>query len=276
MIEKKFILYSIFFTLVISLTSVVFQYFEIPYLFYVWEIAVDFRIVALFGFLFFLYKKKNFNISFDLIKIHSWNWKINFELFFTPIFIYLVIIGIGYVVKLLIPNQVENELTSVLAALFDIPAIYVFSITTILLEEIFFRSVLLNSLSEIQSQSRAVIISSLIWGFFSLTDNINFEQVGLENFILVFISKFSIGVFCSFLYLRYSSLWAGYSFRIGLMLASSLSVSSIVIDSDPFFTTESTFFVAEGWIFSAILLLIAFLVVKRSVPPKLVVERPDF
>ncbi len=276
MSESKFLLYFIFFALVISLISLIFQYFEIPFLFYIWEITLDFRLIALVGFLFFLYKEKHFSISLESINIHNWNWKVNVGLFFFPLIIYIVVIGVGYVFKLLIPNQVENKLTLVLASLFDIPAIYVFSVTTIFLEEIFFRYILLNSLFKFQSQLRAIFISSLVWSFFSLTDNINFEQFGVENFSVLLFSKFSIGVFCSFLYLRYLTLWVGYSFRIGLMLTSSLLLRSIVIDSDPFFTTKSTFFVAEGWLFSLILLLVAFFVVKQSNSPKFPVISPDF
>lgn len=263
MIERKYLLTFSASMIVVSLIFGMLSYFRIPYQFYLWEIFFEGKILISVMIIFFFYKKKWIRFGRDQFSMLSFNLRKNIALFFLPLLLYSFSIAIGLTTKDVSLNKPENAATLILATLFDIPAIYVFSVTTVFIEELIFRGMILQSFRNSHSIIRAMLFSSLLWTIFVLNEIVGIDDANLLSIVVVTFFFFSIGFFASALFLRNRSIIPGYSLRIGLITLTPIALSSRIVEADAFFQTSSLFFYSEGIITSVLLIGISYVLVKQ-------------
>ena len=274
MIEQKYFRLSVIVIICISVLAGVLSHFQISYQFYVWELFIDTKIIALLFLLLFLYKKKAVQFTNSKLLLLNWSWAKNIYCFFFPLFLYAVSIIAGILFKEVSLNKIDNAPTLILATVFDIPAIFVFSATSILIEEFFFRGFILTTIQQLRSQWQTIILTNLLWVVFSISEIIGSEEISLLKFITVALFFLSIGILCTVLVGKYTSIWFGYSLRVGFVTLSPIIVTSLLSESDVFFTTESFFFNAEGLIISVLILTVGFILLRTiRISPKILEEK---
>lgn len=217
-----------------------------------WEIFVDIKIVLLPLFLLFLRKKGKFRFSSAFLR--KWDVKKNLFWFFIPLVLYILTFLVGLLVGEVSVDIPENAETLILATIFDIPAIFVFSVTSIFIEEIFFRGVLVNSFEKHYGKLKTIVITSVLFAFFNLSEVVSYEARSLLTVSLLVIYFLSVGTLTSVLVLKYHTVWLGYSFRIFLATVPMLILPSFLVDSDSFFKTKNFLFFSEGLFFSLLVL----------------------
>ncbi len=259
MIEHKSLRFTIIIVICISVLFGILSNFKIQYQFYLWELFVDTKIIALMLLLLFLHKKNTLQYLNIKLLLSNWNFKKNIAFFFLPLFFYATSIFVGLLFKETSLNKLDNTSTLILATIFDIPAIFVFSMTSILVEEIFFRGFILSTILQKRSLTNSIILTNLLWVVYSVSEIIGIEEINVIKFILLLLFFLSVGILCSAVTERYRSIWFGYSLRVGLITLTPIVITTLLSDSDSFFTTESLIFNAEGMIVSFILLLSSFI-----------------
>lgn len=256
MIETTSLRLTFIYVLALSIFFALLSYFNISYQFYIWEIFVDVKIVLLVLFLLFLRKKGKYRFSGSVLK--KWNLKKNFLWFFIPLVFYTFIAIVGVIVGEVSVDIPENAETLLLATIFDIPAVFVFSVTSIFIEEIFFRGVLVTSFEQIYGSEglsdkiKTISITSVLFVFFNLSEVISTNSRSAISVTLLVMYFFSIGILTSILVLKYRTIWFGYSFRIFLSTVPTLILPSFFVDSDLFFRTKNFLFFSEGLLFSSL------------------------
>jgi hypothetical protein len=161
-------------------------------------------------------------------------------------------------------NKLDNAVTLILATLFDIPAIYVFSATTILIEEILFRGVLVSSFQLSFSPGWGTFISSALWTLWSINEILAVEPITVLILISLLLFFLSLGFLLSALVKKYQSIWPGYSFRIGVMTLTPITLTSQLVESDSFFSSTSSIFIAEGLLISILTTCVSILLLKKK------------
>ncbi len=264
MIEQNKIFRIISYLILISLIFGLLSFLKIQYQFYVWEILIDLKIVAVFGLFYLSYRKKELIFVPSQLSFFSFDWKQNILLFFVPLCIYAVTIGIGIASSEVKINKMDNAATLVLATIFDIPAIYVFSITSIFIEELIFRGILLKSFERSFGVFRSIFLTSTIWAIFMLTDIVGTETIDLSLSGIFALFFLSLGILLSIVSLWKGNVWLGYSLRIGLITITPIVLISRINESDSFFTTDSMFYTAEGLIVTLTSGVIAMIIYLKS------------
>jgi membrane protease YdiL (CAAX protease family) len=262
MIDHKAVRFVIISVSIISIIFGILSYFKIHYQFYVWEIFVDLKILSLLLILFWLKRKNLYQFFFDNLHLRNWDVKKNLFWFVFPVLNYVVVIISGLISRQMHIEYSDNAVTLILAAVFDIPAIYVFSATSILIEEIFFRVLLFDSLRAQKSFWFSAIVTSLMWCLFSATEIINLDASTLLEYLSVASYFVATGLFCTIVVARYKSVWVSYSFRIGVVSLTSLILPSLFVEADSFFGTKLTLFFAEGFIVSSLMIVSVYFVGK--------------
>ncbi|HAP37008.1 MAG TPA: hypothetical protein DCQ28_14170 [Bacteroidetes bacterium] len=272
MIERQYFRLTFVIIICISILSGILSYFQIPYQFYVWELFIDSKILALMLLLIFLNRKKAIQIASVKLLLLNWSWKKSIIYFSLPILLYVIVIAAGLLFNGVLLNKLDNSTTLILATLFDIPAIFVFSATSILIEEIFFRGFLHSTMQQFRPQWQAIILISFVWVVYNFSEIIGIEEVNLLKGIIVVSFYFSIGVFCSVLVSKHNSIWFGYSLRVGLITLAPVIVTSLLSESDAFFSSESFLFFTEGAIVSVLLLAIGYILFRSNIVGSTIVE----
>lgn len=235
------------------------NYFEIQTQFYIWEILIDLKTISLVLLLAIFSKRQNWKMGFlPLIKI--WNTYKNFLFFFLPVVLVGVVVIVGIIFNKIEYSAVENTATLILTTLFDIPSIFVFSVTTFLIEELVFRGFIFAQFQKNSSIWYSFVASSLIWTLYSLSDiPPYFVKSDGSQFILIFLYLFSIGFFSSSVYFLTQSIWCSYSFRVGTITLIPLVLTLLSGENDSFFVTEQYLFYGNGILFSSILLYLSII-----------------
>lgn len=248
-------------TILSSIVVSIVSYFGLPYQVLIWEFFIDLRILVLIGII-LIYQKK---IKIDFLPILKgkfvFQWETNLFFFFYGFFVIILNSFVGLLFKGIKFDTLENWETILLGIVFDIPAVYFFSLSTILFEELFFR-IILPALTEHHSVKTQALHSSLLWMVYSLPVIFAAEHNLIQIFLFMLYS-FTTGIFLFSLSKRYQSVWISYTFRIGVVSYSTIMLSSIVIDSDTFFTAKSPYFSLEGIGVSLFLLLSALFLLKK-------------
>jgi membrane protease YdiL (CAAX protease family) len=266
MIEKKLLYRFILYIFISSFFFGVLSYFKLQFQFYLWEFFVDLKIVTLVAVVALFYKRKEIVFgSNELLLIH-FDWKQNTTIFFAPVLVYILTIVLGLFSNQMTINKLDNAVTLVLATMFDIPALYVFSATTVLIEEILFRGVLLSSFQRSNSIILTALFSSIVWSLFIGSEIFSVEELNLLKVSMLLLFFFSLGLFLSMLFNRFHSIWPGYSFRIGIITLTPITLTSQLVESDSFFSSSSVIFISEGIMVSMLLIgaSIPFLMKKRA------------
>jgi membrane protease YdiL (CAAX protease family) len=257
MIEKIFLRRSLLILLVISALFALLSSYSIRFQFSVWELFIDAKIVTAAVFFFAAWKKQWIVIAPEHFPFLRFDWRSNTALFFAPVLFYLFPIAAGFTSKNVSLNPLENAATLVLGTLFDIPALFVFSATSVFIEEVMFRGILFRSLRENISVPMALVLTNVVWMLFCLSEIFSVPDITILKSLVIGFFFFSIGLFCSALTAKYNSIWQGYSFRVGIIALTPILLTSFLAESDSFFTTESILFAADGVLVSLLLCMVA-------------------
>ncbi len=242
------------FVVAVTVVFSLLQYYQIPYQFYFWEIFIDLKIFSLLVFLLFRWKRDNLPFQWESSGILQWHWKGNFLWFFFPAMVLIMVGFVGFILNQVKPENLDNSSTLILQTIFDVPAIFVFSLSSIFVEELFFRSIMFRTQLHHRSVIHSGLINAMFWTIYYLPEIISLENKAIHILIFVALFIFSYGFLLCIVMWRNATLWYGYTFRIGLLVILPLFITSNFIDSDSFFATNSAFFNAEGIIFSLVFL----------------------
>jgi membrane protease YdiL (CAAX protease family) len=257
MIERKDLFHITASVVLVSILFGLLGYLKIPFQYYLWEILIDLKAAALAAIFIIGYKKRTVTLTAHQFTLLNFDWKRNIALFFVPILFYAITIGAGSAFSEVKVNTLDNAVTLILATLFDIPAIYVFSATSILLEELIFRGILLQSFERAYGLLSSIFITSGLWTLSMASDLSGMENVTLLSVFTLLFFFLTAGGLLSLLSLWKGNVWLGYSMRIGLVTLTPIILTSLLNESDSFFETDSLFFVSEGICVSLIAFLFA-------------------
>jgi len=250
--------------LLITAAASVLSFFSFSFQFYVWEFYLDGRLLVLSGIAYAAWKKGWLSVTAELLTLQRFAIVRNILLFLLPLLMYAIPVAAGYFLKELKIEAMDNAVTIVLATLFDLPAIYVFSATTILLEELLFRNILLRSFRSQFGEGRGVLIAVVIWTIYCIPEVLAVKELPVKG-AMILVLYFSVtGFFCSALFLSFSSVWAGYSFRTGITALTPILITSVLTESDSFVTTSSVLYGAEGIIVSLLMLVTGIVIYRRT------------
>lgn len=245
------------FVVALSILFSLLQYFLIPYQFYFWEIFVDLKSVSLIIFILIVLKSRYLNFRWESSGIFNWNWSGNILWFLFPVVALLASLASGYFLTEVKTGELDNTATMMLQALFDIPAIFVFSLTTIFIEELFFRSFLFQQQIQKQPIDQCVLINSILWTIYCVPDLFSLDVSSTVNIGVTVFFIFSTGILLNILWWKNTTLWYGYSLRVGISSFYSMIITSNFAESEPFSKTDSLFFYAEGVTISLIFMISA-------------------
>lgn len=255
---------NIIFIAILSLVFGIAAFLEIPYQFYLWELFIDVRILFLIAYLIFLSARKEINLFPQTLPQFSFYWKQNVAFFFSLVPIYAIITVVGLLFGKVSIAKMDNAMTLILATAFDIPAAFVFSLTSVFIEEYFFRGFILTSFLLKYSNVRASVFSSLLWVIFCLSEIIPTDKIHWLSLLSNTLYFFSMGIICSALFSRYKTIWPGYSLRIAVISLTPIILSSQLVEADAFFRSDSSLFMADGFLTSAAFLLTAGYFLKKT------------
>ncbi len=210
--------------------------------FYVWEFPIDLKSTFLGILCYYFRKKIQEEFVFAKIGLDRWDWGANLLAFFSPLVLLTLLIIAGYFFKTILYRGVENSAAFLLATLFDIPAIYFFSITTILLEEIIFRGFILNAISKKENIFIASLLASGLWALMSFSSVFQKADLSLTSILLGYMELISLGFACSALFFSTRSIWSSYSYRIGFMVFSAALLSEGRSETNSLFRANSATF----------------------------------
>jgi membrane protease YdiL (CAAX protease family) len=264
MIGKPFLASTAIALLMISGFFTLLSAFSIPFQFYLWEFYFDGKTLAVAGLIFTLWKRGRISFTADQFVFIRFDWRKNVWIFFAPVLFYALPIAAGYFFKEVSIVPLDNAATLILGTLFDIPAIFAFSVTSVLLEEVLFRGITFHSFRRHYTLRNALIFSNALWTAYCIPEIITIPDLTLLLGGVAGLFFFSLGLFCSVVSLRSTSLWVGYSFRIGLVSLTPILLTSIVAESDSFFTASSPVFIAEGILVSVAMLTASMFILQKE------------
>jgi len=248
---------------IVSAAAAVAAYFGLPIQITVWEIPVDGRIAVLIAALVWLRRKGAFNPELSSFGVTGWRLKPAIHWFLAPIAVLLVPAFIGMAAGGVSFKPLDNPETLLLGALFDIPAVYVFSAFTLLIEEAVFRSLLFRSELQRRSPLRALQFTSVLWLLYCLADITGTEGISLPGFAASVMFFFSSSLLWTALANSYRTIWYSYSFRIGLAVFNPILLTSMLFENDAFFAANGILFISEGILVSIIMLSISFILWRK-------------
>ncbi len=232
--------------------------------FYLWEFKLDLGTIAIAILALLLCRKLRLTHSFASIGIGRWNWRDNAIAFCSPLVLLAGLIGMGLIFRGVTYQGVDNTLTFLLTILFDIPATLFFSISLVLVEEITFRGFIFSLFSKTKGFFLSALLSSALWGFYSLFDLVRTQNLNWSTILAQFVSASSAGFLCSALFIFSGSIWSSYAFRMGLLTFSSALISMGQDESNTFFISKYPSFSNSGLVLSVLNLLLAFVLVQTS------------
>jgi len=229
----------------IAISSIVCAVLRIPVETRLWEFPIDFRIVAAFALVLFS-ARGNLSASIEPLGLRKWSWRYFSLAFCAPAVLLLSVILIGFAAKTVEFQGVENTLTFWLSAVLDLPAFFFFSLTTIFLEEVIFRGMIVNKLAAERTYFSAIAISSVLWAVLRIADAQDSGAGVLSSVMVRFLYYSILGTLLCQIYSIYGSIWITYSFRVGLATFSSLLLSSADSEVNSLFTANTAQFDHHG------------------------------
>ena len=208
--------------LLVTLLSLLAVILVVPTEFHVWEIPIDVRIIAFICIPILLYSVDFLRRRLLQFGISKWRWKSNVAAFSLPIAFFAVIIITPQFWGKDVWDDLGNSPTTMLAALLDVPALYVVSLAVVLFEEILFRGFLLREIRERQNVILSIGLTTLIWVVASSEKIFQAGDTSTLSLASGFVYLASVGLASSAIFCHTNSIWNCYSYRIGLQVVSSL------------------------------------------------------
>jgi membrane protease YdiL (CAAX protease family) len=236
--------------------------------FYVWELLLEGKTIALALLFFGILKPGVWKTEARERGVFAWSFVKSAGAFMIPVMISGATLGAGLLLKKVSFADPENGATLLLTMVFDIPAVFIFSVTTVFVEEYIFRGYVVTEFTKTGSPGAGLVISSVLWAVYAGVEVLPLDEFSWVSAGLLVLYYIAIGVGASALYGISRSLWVSYAFRIGVMTVTPVLLSGVTGVTDAFFTTENIFFYGDGIIPSAVLLLLFltayFVVIKKS------------
>ncbi|HKZ41794.1 MAG TPA: CPBP family intramembrane glutamic endopeptidase [Candidatus Hodarchaeales archaeon] len=252
--------------ILISLASTALVLFGFRAQIEIWEFGVDLKVVAFA--IMVTYFGTKYRLDFGKFGLNRWNPQINIAAFLSPLPLLAIVVASGILLGSSHYSGVENSLTFLLANVIDIPAVYFFSITIVLLEEIIFRGVVFDLIFQNRDNLKSIFFSALIWAVANLDGLAQIPRATVLLLVSEFLFIVAVGVVCSSLYCLSDSVWPGYSFRIGMRIYCSALLLPTGSAMDAFFTTNSPILSSNGLLLSMLSFLLAFAILnlRKNVP----------
>lgn len=225
----------IFLPTLLSLIAVV---FNIPTEFHLWEVPVNVRIFAISGIPFLLDPGRFVLKELSQFGILKWRWKSNLIAFAVPMVFLFIIIVLPQIWGKNVLDDLGTSPMSMFAVLFDIPALYVFSLLVVLMDEIVFRGFLLGAFRQRGGLVLSIFMTTFVWTLASSEKIFRADDHSLVSVASGFLYLLSIGFATSGIFCHTNSVWNCYSYRIGLQVVSSAIIGS-GLTMDPEFLSPS-------------------------------------
>ncbi len=228
--------------------------------FYVWELLFDGKTILLAGLYMLLAKPGSWKTEARSRGVFAWSLVNSVGAFLIPALISGAVVGGGLFAKKVTFAAPENGATLLLTLLFDIPAVFIFSVTTVFVEEYVFRGYVL---SEYMKSGRAVAglaVSTVLWAAYAIVEVLPLEEYSWISAGLLVFYYMAVGIGAAALYRASRSLWVSYAFRIGVLTITPSVLSGVTGVTDAFFTTENLFFFGDGVITSAVIVILFVIV----------------
>jgi membrane protease YdiL (CAAX protease family) len=221
-----------------------------------WEFPVDLRIAAALALACYAIRGE---LCFYLkgLGLGKLEWGKIISSFCAPAVLLASLILIGYLERGIEFQGVENSSTFCLSAILDLPAFFFFSAATTLVEEVAFRGIIFQKLSDGRNHISAALLASLLWAALRITDLQNVETASLFSVISHYLYFGSLGILLARVFTMSGSIWVTYSFRIGMSTFASLLLNTAESDSNSFFLATSSLFGPHGIGVAILLCLIA-------------------
>ncbi|HLP15624.1 MAG TPA: CPBP family intramembrane glutamic endopeptidase [Bacteroidota bacterium] len=224
--------------------------------YYVWELLVDGKTLLLIGAFVLFFRPKNWRNEGQKRGVFRWSILRNIGAFLIPALVAGGLAGAGILLKKVSYADPENATTMLLTLIFDIPAIFIFSVTTVFVEEYLFRGVIVTEFERNGAPSTGLFVSSLLWALYAIVDELPIDEFTWVKLSVLLLFYFSVGIACGSLYFSSRSVWISYAFRIGVLTITPSFLSGVTGATDAFFGTENFYFLGDGIIASALLVTI--------------------
>jgi len=241
----------------IAISSFVCVALRIPTETRLWEFPIDFKLLAALAVASYSIRGK-LRSYLELLGLRKWNWSYLLSAFCAPVVLLLCVICVGYLSRAVEFQGVENTLSFCLSGLLDLPALFFFSMTTMLVEEAIFRGLILRKLSEGRTYFSAVAITSLLWAALRITDSQNPATALFSSALPRFLYFMAYGILLAQGFLLTRSIWVTYSFRIGMTTFSSFLLTSSDSDANSLFVATSPQFDHRGLAMAGLFCICAF------------------
>jgi membrane protease YdiL (CAAX protease family) len=242
---------------------------DVPSQFYIWEFRIDLKPILFLGGCYFFARRFSFQFVRIGAEIWKWNWKVNLLAFFSPCLLCGIVILVGLLFNGVVYQGVDNAATFLLGIFGDIPAIFFFSATTFLLEEIIFRGYVHSYLSTEHGFIVPALVTSGLWGLLFYINFFDIQQLSFSSVIAGYINLISIGFVCSSLVYYSTSIWSSYSFRVGLATFLIPLLSGKQDDANSFFLSDFSVFSNSGILLTLLLVIFGICISKLSKPSKI-------
>jgi membrane protease YdiL (CAAX protease family) len=224
--------------------------------FYLWELLLDGKTIVLAGLFFAFLRPTEWKTEARSRGVFAWSLLKAVGSFMIPVLISGVVVGVGVLLKKVSFADPENGATLLLTMIFDIPAVFIFSVTTVFVEEYIFRGVVLTEFLQDGKRTTGLVVSSLLWAAYAIVEVLPLDEFSWAGAGLLILYYIAVGCAASGLYSMTRSLWVSYAFRIGVMTVTPSLLQGVTGATDAFFTTENYFFYGDGITTSLILLLV--------------------
>lgn len=250
-------------TVLITVFSLLFNYLSFPAIGRVWEFPIDLKVVAI-AFVAWYAIRRDSGGYLRGLGLRSWNWLYVFSAFCAPAVLVLATVAIGYILKAVEFQGVENAPTLFLAVVFDLPALFFFSATTILVEEIVFRGLFFEILSERGNLISASLLTSTLWAVLRIADAFAGSTHLPLSIASQLVNLLSFGVVLNLLFIKSSSVWVPYAFRLGVATFSSIFLGGAEAETNSLFVAKCPHVETTVQAMALLYAALAFLLAKCS------------
>jgi membrane protease YdiL (CAAX protease family) len=253
--QKHFFLYLALIPAIAALAAFA-EFAGIKTHFYIWEVLLDGK-TFLLG-LCFIFLLKPAHWRNDAIEKGVFRWSIikSAGAFLIPVLLSCAIAGAGLFLKKVTYADPENGATLLLTMVFDIPAIFIFSVTTVFVEEYIFRGTILAEFERNNAAVAGLVVTSILWAVYAGVDVFPLEEFTWTTMGILLLFYCSVGITSGVLFVVTRSVWVSYAFRIGIITITPSILLGVAGVTDAFFSTESNFFFGDGIITSSVLIAV--------------------
>ncbi len=249
-------------TFFIALFGVVLAFQNISTNIFLWEFQFSWKIILFLIFILLIYSSRLSSLKeFVVSNLKNFNLKNVIVYLIIPLIASFLLLLIGIIFGEIQTGEIKDFTLFVFGIIFDFPAIWLFSITIVLIEEIIFRGIILSEFTK-SGNIAAFIIPNLLFTLY-YSDEFILQILKETNIIWSNISLlasyyFFSGIIATLIVSKFGTIWESYSLRVGIVSFSQIISTSIIYDGNSYFITKNSIFMVEGIIFLFLLLVLIF------------------